>query len=196
MGRVTEPHPDRGIVSKSELAELLRVNLATIDGWVRMGCPAHERPLRKGQQWRMSVKDVVDWLISRAEEKARGKESAGANENDAKQRKLMAEAELAELELAEKRGQAVSIATAQAAWSAMIGSARAKLRGIGSKLGPIVATEIDPFQCRLLIDQAIDEALLELSEEDISIDAGEPDGDADSGEDVPQGVGTATATDR
>lgn len=195
MGRVVEPHPDRGIVSKSVLAEMLRVNLATIDGWVRLGCPAYERPLKKGQQWRMSVKDVVDWLIGRAEEKARGKEPANG-ENDAKQRKLMAEAELAELELAEKRGLAVSIAAAQAAWAAMIGSARAKLRGIGSKLGPIVATEIDPFKCRLLVDEAIDEALLELSEEDLHIDTGESEGAPDGGENVSDDMGAAAAADR
>ena len=195
MGRVTEAHPDRGVVSKSELAELLRVNLATIDGWVRLGCPAHTRPLRKGQQWKMSVKDVVDWLISRAEEKAKG-QSVSTGSEEAKRRKIEAEAELAEHELAEKRGQAVSIAAAQAAWAAMVGSARAKLRGIGSKLGPLVATEIDPFRCRLLIDEAIDEALLELSEDDIQIDAGECGGAADGGENMPEGMGTPATADR
>jgi 5-methylcytosine-specific restriction endonuclease McrA len=42
----------------------------------------------------------------------------------------------------------------------------------------------------------IDEALLELSEDDIQIDAGECGGAADGGENVPEGMGTPAAADR
>ncbi len=176
---------------------MMQVHLGTVDAWVRTGCPVEVRPLRRGQPMQFVLKEVVDWLIARAEEKARGTggEGPASAHEDAKRRKAEADAELAELDLAERRGQVASISQWQAATAAIVGSARAKLRGLGSKLGPSVAAESDPFRCRGLIDQAVDECLLELSEEELSIDAG-GDGSTDAGDEaVSEVVGASAAAD-
>jgi phage terminase Nu1 subunit (DNA packaging protein) len=154
------------------LATLFGVAFTTVDLWTQQGMPYDQRPLRKGGSgWKIDVAAVLEWHRKRERENALG-EIAGISESDAKRRKLAAEAAIAEHELAERQGKAVSVDDWQAATSKIIGAARAKLLAIGSAVGPDVALEIDPVQCEAIIQGAINEALQELSESDIQIESG------------------------
>ncbi|MEJ7606398.1 MAG: hypothetical protein WKF37_09040 [Bryobacteraceae bacterium] len=71
----------------------------------------------------------------------------------------------------------------------MIGAARAKLLGLGSSLAPTLALVEDVAECRAIIDGAVHEVLLELSEFDpetilfeFPSDRSSESGDSESGE--------------
>lgn len=150
-------------VNRSQLAELLGVNLSTIDNWVREGCPFITRPIRQGVgQWEFSAGAVFRWRIERERHVALG-DLANVDESEARRRKLAAEAGLAELELHLANGAAVKISDAERVWVQMVGASRARLLAIPSKLGPILAIEADPVACQAIAESAIIEALSELS---------------------------------
>src|SRR5262249_38114272 len=126
-------------------------------------------------------------------------EVASVDEKTAKNRKLVAQAALAELELAIKQGLAVAIADQTNAWSAMVSAARAKLLALGAKLGPIVDPLSNPAACKETRRAAIYEVLRELS----GLDAGELVSEPSQGPGEPEigdaelieAVGTAAAAD-
>jgi Tfp pilus assembly protein FimV len=175
------------VLNRDKLAEVLGCSVRTIDDYVRQGMPG-EPPKHLGDQWRFDPAASVDWLRER-ERKAVLGDIAKINETEARRRKLAAEAALAELEYAKADGSVVAIGDFAKAWSQMIGSARAKLLGLGSKLGPAVAITEDAAECNALIDGSVAEALQELSECQISIEP-ERDREAESGvPEVPNAVG-------
>lgn len=151
------------IVNRSELAEAFGVALSTVDQWVQQGMPCVARPERRGGTgYKIDLGQVLEWHRDRERSNALG-EMAKVDAAEAKRRKTAAEASLAELELSRRRGEVAAIDEVEAAWSAMVAAARARLLGAGPKLGPILASETDPFTCQNAIDGAIHEALAELS---------------------------------
>lgn len=166
------------LVNREKLSDLLGCSLRTIDEYKRQGMPG-DAPKRPGDQWRFDSATVVEWLRDRERADALG-EVAKVTEDEAKRRKLAAEASLAEFDLALKQGTAVSVLDFEHAWNSMLGAARSKLLGIGSALGPELSITTDPAECGEKIDFAVKEALAELSEyqPDLSIDpagTGEPE---------------------
>jgi hypothetical protein len=122
-----------------------------------------EAPKRPGDQWKFDTAASVEWLRQRERQSALG-EIATIDEGEAKRRKIAAEAAMAELELAKAEEQAIGLQDFAKAWAGMIGSARAKLLGLGSKLGPGLAIIEDAAECSSIVDAGISEALQELSE--------------------------------
>jgi hypothetical protein len=181
------------LLNREKLAELLGCSLRTVDEYRRQGMPG-ESPKRPGGQWRFDSSEVIAWLRTRERENALG-EIAGIDEGEAKRRKLAAEAAIAEHELAEKQGLSVSITDWQAAMSAVIGAARAKLLPIGAALGPELAIESDPVQCEALVQAAINEALQELSDCDIQIEPGGPGEPEQSDSAKPSTLGATAGPD-
>lgn len=156
--------------NRTQLAENLGVDLTTIDRWVRDGCPYVRRPVRKGVgSWEFSAAAVFEWRINRERQAVLG-EVVNIDENEARRRKLAAEAGLAELELSKGQGLCVSIADSAQAWGQMVGACRAKLLGIPTKLGHQVAIESDRLRCEDLLTQCVHEALSELAEGETSED--------------------------
>lgn len=180
-------------LNREKLAELLGCALRTVDEYRRQGMPG-EAPARPGAQWRFDSAAVIEWLRNRERHDALG-EVANISEADAKRRKLAAEAAIAEHELAEKQGKAVSVADFQAATSKIIGAARAKLLGIGSAVGPEVALESDPAQCEAIVQGRINEALEELSEGDIQIEPSGVEQPQPGNSDGSETVGAAPGPD-
>jgi phage terminase Nu1 subunit (DNA packaging protein) len=101
-----------------------------------------------------------------------------ANEQyeEARARKVAAEAQITELELAKVRGELVVAEDVVSAWSDTLGSLKAKLTSIPSKAAPIVAAEDSAGGCQRILDELIREALQELSNYDPKIDAGNTQG--------------------
>ena len=90
------------IVNRAELSQAMGVSLPTVDRWVRDGMPVKQRG-SKGTPWEFALADVVNWWGDRQRQAAAVDKPTNAE--DAKLRKLVAEAELVELELAKAKGE-------------------------------------------------------------------------------------------
>ena len=108
---------------------------------------------RKGRVELYRLTDVLPCLIAAPKP---------ADLEDAKARKLTAEAELAEIELAKARAEVVVIAEVAKLVGEDYAAVRAKLLAIPSKLAPQMAIEPTEAGCRALLQRAINEALDEL----------------------------------
>ena len=109
-------------------------------------------------------------------------------------RKMKAEAELAEMELAKLRGETINVDAAAIVWGEVLGVAKSRLLSIPAKLAPIVAVEDAPAICKALIEEQVFEVLDELADEladEIAAWAEDPG----SGVDEDGGDGTETAAE-
>lgn len=93
-------------VTRQALADVFGVSLPTIDAWVRKGCPYIQKGGR-GQEWKFNTAVVSNWLRERDVEDATG--GIPDDIELLKVRKQKAETELAELELATKKGEVALI---------------------------------------------------------------------------------------
>jgi hypothetical protein len=81
-----------------------------------------------------------------------------------------AEAEIAELELAKIRGTLCMTNDVVAAWESVLHACKAKFLALPTKVAPILATETDVVVAKDHLENAIREALAELSNYQPSID--------------------------
>ena len=77
-------------------------------------------------------------------------------------RKMKAEAELAEMELAKQRNETINVEAASIVWGEIVTLAKSRLLAIPAKMAPIVAVEDSPAICKALIDEQVVEVLDEL----------------------------------
>ena len=132
-----------------------------------------------GSYWLIrSIRNYVRFQRSGAE--ADEISPAVSNFNDAKTRKMIADAEKAELELLEFAGELVRTKDVSRIWEAMLGRIRAKILSLPSKVAPGVQdeTEIPVIEQRIRV--SVEEVLSELSRLELSDeDLGDiPDADA------------------
>lgn len=95
----------------------------------------------------------------------------GGTYDEARTRKVNAEAQIAELELAKVKGELVLAEDVVKAWEDVLGAIKGKLLSIPSKAAPIVASEPDAGKCQIICEDLINEALEELSNYDPKINA-------------------------
>jgi hypothetical protein len=107
-------------------------------------------------------------------------------------RKIKAEAELAEIDLAQQRGETIKVNAAAIVWGEVLGVAKGRLLSVPAKLAPIVAVEDAPAICKALIEEQVFEVLDELAD-DIAAWAEHAGSGADEG--GSDGTETATETD-
>ena len=86
---------------------------------------------------------------------------------EAKRRKLAAEAALAETELAQVQGRLVEAEVVERAWAELVANCRAKLLSIPSKVSPEVFAAESLVEVKATMKSAITEALNELSNSEI-----------------------------
>ena len=91
---------------------------------------------------------------------------------EARARKVAAEAQIAELELAKVQGELVIAEDVVSAWADTLAGLKAKLVSIPSKAAPIVASDDSAGGCQKVIEDLVREALEELSNYDPKIDPG------------------------
>lgn len=162
--------------TKAELAESLNVSLTTVTNWVRNGCPFVTRGT-KGKAWVFDLADVVTWRQERAVEQALG-DTSTLSIDEARRRKVSAEAAMMELDLSKRRGEVVEIADVAEMVGEDYANVRAKLLSLPAKLAPVLATESDIAACQGLLEAGISEALDELSTDGIySAEEGPHEGD-------------------
>lgn len=154
---------NREPLSDSALARLLGRSRGTVAEMRRAGCPS-------------DVPGAVRWLEARAAARARAQadatiraleaqlEAAGAGnvtEAEARRRKRLAEAQLAELDLAQRRGELLQRGDVRETWAAKITACKALLRGV-----PKVAAARIPGLTRAMaaaLAKLIDETLAGLA---------------------------------
>jgi hypothetical protein len=74
-------------------------------------------------------------------------------------RREAAEAELAEIELAEKNGSVIQVKAVEAVWAQAMGATREHLLQIRARLAPLLASETDPFKVEQLLEEEHSRAL-------------------------------------
>lgn len=178
----TTPKVKGRLVNKAELAKIFGVTVEAVGGWIRNGLPCVTRG-SPGRPYEFDTAAVVEWREGRMEDRL-SRETDVTTLDEARIRKMAADASLAEYDLAEKRGEVVPVNDAGEMVLDAFQRVRAKLTSIPSKIAPLVSSTNDPDECRSLLQGAILEALAELA-----VDDGGPhyieDLDGDPGEGPP-----------
>jgi terminase small subunit / prophage DNA-packing protein len=137
MAKVSE------ILTAGELAEALKVTTAAVTKWKSEGCPCR---IQSGRPVYV-LADVVDWRLSRA------KESARPLDKDEEQiRKLKAEADRVELEVAKVRGELVPVTEFERVLAEDHDETRAALTALPSKFARLV---VDRTGCTMGVAQTL-----------------------------------------
>lgn len=132
------------LVNIAELAEVLDTSRVSVGNWVNEGMP-YTKAGSKGKPWEFDVHACVAWW---AENKFRPKRRAPApgadpfaegsdapeSYEEAERRKMVANADKAELELAKAAGKVVEIDDVAAAIADMHVTVRTRLLGLGNKV--------------------------------------------------------------
>lgn len=120
----------------------------------------------------------------------------GSSYDEARTRKVNAEAEIAELELAKLKGVLVVADDVTGAWEDVLGAFKGKLLSIPSKAAPVVASELEPGGCQKVLEDLINEALTELSNYDPKVDPTAASITLDASEDSNNGAKATGKTKR
>src|SRR5438067_2184173 len=152
------------IVNRAELAGILARSPPAIDTMVRSGCPQISRG-GSGTESEFNTAEVIKWLLARERDAVRAEfdpEKAGANEG--KRRFTAAAAELKELQLAEKRGELVSITAVTAKWIDECVAVRSRLLAIPDRVAPKIVGMSDPAAIEAALRDEVIAALSELTQ--------------------------------
>lgn len=109
----------------------------------------------------------------------------GSEYDVARTRKMNADAEIAEMELAQLRLKLCNTEDVVKAWADVLNACRAKFLSLPTKLAPVVATEDDAGVVKQLLEDQIHEALSELSNYNPEIHPTQMSGNADLDEIEP-----------
>jgi hypothetical protein len=94
----------------------------------------------------------------------------GSSYDEARTRKINAEAEISELELAKIRGTLCMTDDVVKAWEGVLHACKAKLLGLPSKMAPVLSNITDTALIKNHVELGIREALEELSNYQPSVD--------------------------
>ena len=151
-----------GTVNQLELAGLLDVTAKTIRAWERQGCPVEVKSSKRGVPSQYRVSDVVRWREEQARLAASGDLDAMDME-EARRRKLAAEAATAELALARAKGEVVDLVLVTREVYGALANCRARIMTVGAKVAPRLEFAEDIAARKEIVDDAIIEALDEIS---------------------------------
>ena len=120
----------------------------------------------------------------------------GSSYDEARTRKINAEAEIAEMELAKVRNQLVLVEDVVKAWTDTLANLKAKLTSIPSKAAPMVASESETAMIQSMLSDLMNEALEELSNYDPKVSASRTSKSKESPEGSNAGTQATTKTKR
>ena len=163
-------------VNKTELCAIMGVTPPTVDGWVRNGCPIKQHGAR-GVAATFNTAAVMKWLQLRAREEASGE--TVADERELKRRKLSAETEKAELELAVARGEVAPVREFERAQAMLLAAIRTNMRNVPRRavLQLLGCTDETEFTEKLMAE--IDLALVTSAEAELDLEEDEDEAGAD-----------------
>ena len=140
-----------------QVAEVLNMTAQMVNRHVKQ----HGMPRISRGEYEM-VK-CVHWYIAYKDQQIKDARRGTETEGQARQRLVVATADMREVELAQACGDLIEIEVAQTLWQRMIVSFRNKLLLIPTKLASQVITCKDPSEAQTLMESDIQEALNELS---------------------------------
>lgn len=150
-------------LNRTELAGLMGKNVTTIDSWIRDGMPFLKKG-SKGINWEFDLTEVIKWR----EQKIRSNipNSELIEYEEARRRKVAAEAGILEIELQRKRSEVISKDEVEQGLSKAFLTIKQRLRTIPERIISQLISETDERQASELMLNEIDDALLELSQQD------------------------------
>lgn len=146
------------IVNKAKLAAILGKSERALTEWQKEGMPIDKNGAR-GQSNLYNTAKVIEWMIKRATD------STGEMER-AKLRLIVAQATSAELDVQEKQGTLITVDAMKLMWASVLGSFRARILSIPSRLTPQISGLRDPKKIDKLLKDTLHDALNELAEYD------------------------------
>lgn len=161
------------IVNRTGLAEIFGVNLRTIDDRVRRGMPyVKKADQQQGTQWEFDPADCIAWAIEQAKQSVApsGPDSEKDGMKELQRRKLLAETEQAELELARKKGEVVPVEEALSAISDAVTILRQRMLTLPRRVAPLILGETDEDVTKSLIEREVLDVLEELSRNALEAD--------------------------
>lgn len=153
------------IVGTNELAKILGVSTRSIREWANNGCPIEKRGRKGdgvGHQFKTS--DVINWLKDRAASEAVGNNPDAQSAEDAKRRKLVADATLAELELAKAKGLIAPLDQIERVMANAFAEVKVNMRNIPHRVVMQLLGETDEVRFKEVLTSEIDQALTALAE--------------------------------
>ncbi|MEX0300961.1 MAG: terminase small subunit [Leisingera sp.] len=152
-------------VNRTELAEFNGVSLPTIDEWVRRGCPVVQRGGR-GRAWIFNTAEVRSWRDD--DIRAQSSHTTNANKDQLQLRKLAAETEQAELDLAKAKDEVVPVEQYERALTKAFGEVRASLRNVlPQRSARRLMGETDETTFKDVMREEVDHVLEALADRDL-----------------------------
>ena len=145
-------------LNQKQLCELWGKSRQTAGHWMnRQGCPKRERNGRTEYQW----PEFVEWWASERERIAREQRAPPEDFEQARARKMAAEAELAEHELAVQRAQLVTTEDFRASIGVLLDGIRAGMLAIPAKWAPLMVGLRNVPEAQLALEPLVAQALTE-----------------------------------
>lgn len=141
------------------------VSLPTVDSWRKNGCPVLTVGGR-GKGWEFDLAAVIEWRCETAARAAAG--DLDDNEDELKRRKLKAEAEMLELELAEKKKLVAPVEQMAGVMSHVFAEVRAGIRNLPTRCVSQLIGETDPRRFKQVMLEEIDTVLEALANADLT----------------------------
>lgn len=161
------------ILNRGEMADVLGKEPGTLDRWTREGAPVLDRP-GQGRAAKFDSAAVINWAIAREVERALERAEAGAAAEDLEEwrtRKMAAQAQLAEIEVARARGELVLADEIGRAMHDLITGGREYVRRVApGRIARRVVGETDEGTIRRAAQEEIELGLTDWSEK-AAIDA-------------------------
>ncbi|MEQ3671367.1 terminase small subunit [Pseudophaeobacter sp.] len=153
------------VVNRTELAEINGVSLPTVESWVRRGCPVVQRGGR-GRAWQFNTADVRNWRED--DIRAETSHTTHANKDELLLRKLAAETEQAELDLAKAKDEVVPVEQLERALVKAFGEVRAGMRNVlPGRAARRLIGETDETTFKAVLLEEIDQRLEVLADSDL-----------------------------
>lgn len=138
--------------------------------------------LQKAERNRYYLVPTVRAYVRYLRERQIGRHEGGDDIQKSRARLLELQADIAELDKAEREGVVIRAADVEMAWGQMVGNARARLLSIPKKLAARIAADMTMAEKEKAIEDEIHAALKELSETNVEYQSSERNGSEDDQE--------------
>jgi terminase small subunit / prophage DNA-packing protein len=149
------------VVNATQLASMFGVHRSTISQWQADGMPVLKRSSKggKGGGNQFDTADVLDWYKKRAIKSATGSDDDQLPIEEVRRRKIAAEAELQELELAKKKGEVIELSEVKRDLIDKMVNLRSAMRKVPERCVLRVVGEEDETKVKEIILSEVDDAL-------------------------------------
>lgn len=153
-------------VNRSGLAKSMGKSLPTIDRWVAEGMPVVQRGAR-GVEWIFDLPDVIRWYGERATEQAAGEDPKGLDEIE--RRTAQAKMQMAELDLAKKRGEVATIRDFERAQAKAFAEIRTNVMNVAQRVVLQLLGETDEAKFKTTLRAELTLALQAAADADLTL---------------------------